>query len=173
VSLLVHLTVAMATAPALATTDPIAVCRAEHSHDAGAYTRCLEAALRAVRDHDHAEPEAGTARDAGPESETSVDTDSSIAEPSGLGAEQVRDTARESEEQEVSVVIVGTSYNHAGLGTFRLADGQVWRETTPSPRRRHLDPETQYAGRIVRGKVSGYRLHVEGVRWMKTVKRIE
>jgi hypothetical protein len=86
-----------------------------------------------------------------------------------MGAEQVRDT----DGEELSVRIVGTTYDPRGLGTFRMQNGQVWRETTVSPQRKHLRSDKRYTARIVRGKVGGYRMHVDGVRWMKTVERVE
>lgn len=91
-----------------------------------------------------------------------------------MGAEQVRaEEQKESQDEELTLQIVSSSYNSRGLGTFRTEEGQVWRETTPSPERRRLKPDQQYAARIVRSKFGGYRMHVDGVRWMKTVERIE
>lgn len=89
--------------------------------------------------------------------------------PDSMGAEQVREVRDEA----LSVGIVAATYNARGLGTFRLENGQVWRETTASPERKRLKPTRRYTARIVRGKVGGYRMHVDGVRWMKTVERLE
>jgi hypothetical protein len=156
---LLFLFAGLAAASALPASDPVAACRAEHAVDSSEYVACLEAALRA-QDSDHGDqPEtAGSEVDAG---------------PSGLGAEQVRKLQRDAENEEVSVQIVSTTYNAWGLGTFRTEDGQIWRETTRSPERRRLAPDAQYTARIVRAKIGGYRMHVEGIRWMKTVERIE
>lgn len=137
--------------PALAEIDPVQACRDAHADDPQAHIACLEAAL------------AGRAAAAAPAAAT---------EPTGLGADQVRSRAQTSAEP-VQVTIVAVSYNAAGLGTFRMADGQVWRETTPSPERRRLKPGREYPARIEVGRVGGFRLFVEGVRWMKTVERLE
>lgn len=147
---------ALAGAPALATPGALAECRALHVRSTPEYVRCLEAALEG-RDSEPAE----AAETAAKPLQDPV--------PGGMGLEQIRDV----EDEELPVRIVATTYNSRGLGTFRMEDGQVWRETTASPERKHLDPEKQYAARIVRGKVGGYRMHVDGVRWMKTVERVE
>jgi len=148
---------AIAWAPSLSATGPVAECRAEHSRDSPEYVRCLEAALEAT-DRNSADQAGHTAAEPVPE-----------PRPAGMGAEQVRDA----EDAELSVRIVSTTYSSRGLGTFRLANGQVWRETTASPTRKHLDQGKPYTARIVRGRMGGYRMHVDGVRWMKTVERIE
>jgi hypothetical protein len=145
-------------APALAGGDAVDACRAAHAGDADAHIHCLEAALRGVGSESPpvaAEQAAGTL--------------------SGLGAEQVLATRRERESAPgpAKVRIVSTTYNGRGLGTFRMADGQVWRETMPAPERRRLKPDTEYDARIVPARISGYRMHVDGVRWMKTVERVE
>jgi len=159
---LILVLIGLTATPAGAARDPVAVCRAEEA-DSQAYVACLEAALRACdcRPGDDGE-------NAGP-------TVPGDAGPSGLGAEQVRDVAvpRGGDNEELSVRIVGTTYNARELGTFRTDNGQVWRETTPSPERRRLKPDEQYVARIVRGKLGGYRMYVEGIRHMKTVERIE
>lgn len=142
--------------PTIATANPIDACRAAHAGDTAAHIACLEAALR----DREAEPPAAAA-----ESEA----------PKGLGAEQVL-AARQSRDdsaQPLAVRIVFATYNSQGLGTFRMEDGQVWRETTPAPERKRLKPETQYTARIVPSRLGGYRMHIEGVRWMKTVRRLE
>jgi hypothetical protein len=144
--------------PALAGQDAVDACRAAHAGDAAAHIRCLEAALRGDAS---ASPRAA-AEDA-------------VEAPRGLGAEQVLATQREREPEPgpVEVRIVSTTYNARGIGTFHMADGQVWRETMPAPERRRLKPDKEYDARIVRARISGYRMHVDGVRYMKTVERVE
>ena len=151
--------------PALSVADPIAACRAAHAGDLEGYARCLEDELRALT----AAPVVQSSRPDGKEKAPRA-ADSA---PRGLGSEQVRDASEESGDEEASVVIVSATYDRSGLGTFRMEDGQVWRETSRSPTRRHLEPDRRYEARIERGKLGGYRLHVDGVRWMKTVRRIE
>jgi hypothetical protein len=156
---------AIACAPTFSVADPIAACRAAYADDLKGYAGCLEAELRAL-----GAAAGGDAAEAGPDAERKPDE---VSVPDGLGAEQVRSARQESSDDGVFVVIVDAAYDRSGLGTFRMEDGQVWRETTRSPRRHHLDPEERYEARIERGKLSGYRLYVDGVRWMKTVKRLE
>ena len=109
------------------------------------------------------------------ESRTDPEPDVTPAPVSGLGAEQVRDrqTLDESRPDEVEVYILSSTYNARGLGTFRMADGQVWRETTASPEHKRLKPDREYQARIKRSVMGGYRMHVEGVRWMMTVERVD
>jgi hypothetical protein len=166
--------------PALAGTDPVQACRDAHADDPQAHIACLEAALAgraaaAQRREPVGEPEtaAATAPGRDPAGEPAAAAAPAAAtEPTGLGADQVRSRTRTSAEP-VQVTIVAVSYNAAGLGTFRMADGQVWRETVASPERRRLKPGREYPARIEVGRVGGFRLFVEGVRWMKTVERLE
>jgi hypothetical protein len=72
----------------------------------------------------------------------------------------------------VEVEIVAARYAN-GLGTFELADGQVWHETEKTPEQQRLDPATRYRARIERGTLGGYRMYVEGVRRMLKVKRVK
>jgi hypothetical protein len=126
--------------------SPVDRCRAAHGGDSAAHISCLEEALR------------------------------DKADPGGLGAEQVIATKRhrdEADAEPMKVEIVSVTYDAGGLGTFRMHDGQLWRETSAAPARRRLKPGTQYSARIVAGSLGGYRMHVEGVPWMKTVKRLE
>jgi hypothetical protein len=133
--------------PALAANDAVNACRTAHAGDPAAHIDCLEAALEK--------------REA--------------SKPASLGAEQVaaRKRIREEPAEPVTVQIASASYNALGIGTFRMEDGQVWRETEASPERRRLKPGTAYTAQIMPGRISGYRMHVEGVRWMKKVQRVE
>lgn len=181
--------------------DPVADCRAAHGSDPEAHIACLEAALQgpgaqpaadtqASADPPHAEtvpaiaeaePTLATQSVAAVAAEPAMAGGASVTvvaaaeppAPSGMGAEQVRAAEDDAADEELVLHIVGTSYNSRGLGTFRTEEGQVWRETTPSPERRRLEPDEQYTARIVRSKFGGYRMHVDGVKWMKTVERIE
>lgn len=163
---------------ALSATDPVADCRAAHAPDPPAHIECLEAELqgRPVQPADDAaaSAQAEIAVPVTVATPAAVEAAVEPPPPSGMGAEQVRaEEQKESQDEELTLQIVSSSYNSRGLGTFRTEEGQVWRETTPSPERRRLKPDQQYAARIVRSKFGGYRMHVDGVRWMKTVERIE
>jgi hypothetical protein len=138
--------------------DPAAACRAAHGNDPAAHIQCLEAALQA-RDGKLAQD----------------DDRDGTEPPTGIGAEQVLAAQKQSErsKQSVDVRIVSASYDSTELGTFRLANGQVWRETGVSPQRKRLRPGTEYTARIEPGPIGGYRMRVDGVRWMKTVERIQ
>jgi len=132
--------------------DPVAAaaierCRSAHAGDAAAHIACLENALR----REDAEP--GTQ----------------------VGLDQVRQRERERGEgpPPAQVRIVSISYDARDFGTIRTEDGQVWRETEAGSRRPRLDPGTQYTARIERGRVGGYRMYVDGVRWMYKVERLE
>ena len=183
----------LATAIAHPATDPITQCRNEHADNSSAQIECLEAALRA-RDGIPVEQKSDAA--AGTHAAEAAATDASAVEAAaagaaavadeapiqatkpaatGMGAEQVRDPGQQADgkKEKVLVRIIGTSYDARGIGTFRTEDGQVWRETMPSPERHRLAPDEQYSGRIERSLFGGYRLYVEGKRWMITVKRIE
>jgi len=147
---------------AAAVADPVVECRERYAENAQKHIACLEAALNARGDSP-----VDKAKESGSES---------VSEPeSGLGAEQVRNrqSTGDSRVNGQDMRILSASYNARGLGTFRMANGQVWRETMASPERRRLQPDQEYKARIVRGKIGGYRMHVEGVRWMMTVERIE
>lgn len=130
-----------------AATAAIERCRASHAGDAPAHVACLENALR----------RAGT-------------------EPGQqVGIDQVRQRERERGEGPPPAVvrIVSISYDARGFGTIRTEDGQVWRETETGKRRPQLEPGTQYTARIERGRVGGYRMYVDGIRWMYKVERLE
>jgi hypothetical protein len=146
--------------------DAVQTCREEHAGNADAHIACLEAALLAV-----------TGMDAGPDA-ADVAAPSAAArddEPAGLGAEQLRAQPRPEEAaiDSVQVRIIYARYDAQGVGTFQTEDGQVWRETMAAPDRWRLDPERQYDARIERGKLGGYRLHVDGIRYMLTVRRLK
>jgi hypothetical protein len=175
---------------ALPATDPVVDCRAAHAADPRAHIACLEAALQGrdlepVKDPVvRAEPAAAEQNVAAQATEpaiagTAIERVVATAEtapppPTGMGAEQVlAGEQSDTPDEELVLHIIGSSYNSRGLGTFRTEEGQVWRETTPSPERRRLKPDRQYTARIVRSNLGGYRMHVDGVRWMKTVERIE
>jgi hypothetical protein len=165
--------------------DPVADCRKEFGNDAGAHIACLEAAIQALQGGANKEVDTAASQSDLATSTTVTAVAATSAEPiapevtstavSGLGSEQARENSPSSsaEDQQVTVRIISTSYNSKGLGTFRMQDGQVWRETTSSPQRKRLDPDKQYTARIERGKIGGYRMYVDGVRWMKTVERVE
>jgi hypothetical protein len=141
--------------------DPIAECRAAHGSDAAAHIACLEDALR-TRVPSPAAPVVASDASAPPE-------------PTGLGAEQAKAHQRplDAAPERVDVRIVSSGYNAEGLGTFRMADGQVWRETTPAPKRYKLKPSQEYVGRIETSKIGGYRLYIEGKTWMFKVERLK
>ena len=171
--------------------DPVARCRAAHGSVAAAHIACLEDALRAVdaspaTRQPAVAPAAPVARDgvaavtaaAAPgvaSAAPATTVPGSVGVPTGLGAEQAKAHQKPLDvpPESVEVRIVSTGYNAAGLGVFRMADGQVWRETTPAPARHHLDPQREYAARIERSRLGGYRLYVDGVRWMHKVERLQ
>jgi hypothetical protein len=153
----VFLSVILAMAPTVAAADPAAACRAAHEADPQAHIACLESALRARK------PAEGQAEGEGDG-------------PVGLGAEQVvaAQKPRDAPLEQATVKIVSTSYdNSRELGVFRMEDGQVWQETEKTPRYQRLEPDGQYTARIVRNKLGGYRMYVDGVRRMIKLKRLE
>jgi hypothetical protein len=97
------------------------------------------------------------------------------AAPTGLGAEQAKAQQRgpSGAPESVAVRIVGVRYNTEGIGYFTMADGQLWTETVRSPERVHLDADKEYDARLEASKIGGYRLYVDGVRWMHKVKRLK
>lgn len=122
-------------------------CRAAHADDATAHIACLENALRRKS-----------------------------AEPgSEVGLDQVRQRERDRGEGPPPAVvrIVSVSYDAGGFATIRTETGQVWREIEAVTRRPRLDPGTQYTARIERGRVGGYRMYIDGIRWMYKVERLE
>lgn len=162
---------ALSAAATSAAPGTVAECRSAHPDDHPGYVRCLETAL-AERD---ARAESSPERPPATREDRAADAPANSSPPApdeaaraAFGAEQLPPA-----EEELLVTIVSARYDARGLGTFRMADGQVWRETTKAPERRRLRSGQEYTGRIVRGKVGGYRLHVDGVRWMKTVERVE
>ncbi|MBB6096532.1 hypothetical protein HNQ60_005454 [Povalibacter uvarum] len=151
--------------PAMSGTDPVAECRARHSGDSAAHIACLEGALQGPKPSAAKQPQKVQQQNA-PVAE---------AKPTELGAEQVRAGKRDSDEArpQVLVDIVSVSYGAGGLGTFRMADGQVWRETVATPERARLDSNKKYSARIERGAIGGYRMYVDGERRMIKLERIE
>lgn len=148
--------------------DAVKDCRDSYGSDTDAHIACLERALQARQ-----QPAADAVDVAGarPEPEPSASDDP----PTGLGAEQVQPANRQevAEDDSAAVRIVEARYDAKGLGTFRMADGQVWRETSVSAERRRLDHDKEYDARIERSVLGGYRLYVDGVRRMTTVRRVE
>ena len=123
-------------------------CRAAHAGDSAAHIACLENALR----------------------------NAGAAPGSAVGLDQVkqRERAQKDAPQPVSEVrIVSVAYDARGFGTFRTADGQVWRETEAGKRKPRLAEGSQYAARIEHGRVGGYRMFVDGIKWMFKVERLE
>lgn len=137
-----------------ASADPVTACRAAHADDPAAHIACLEAALRREEPRQSAPPEL-----------------------SGLGSdrlearEQERGGKRENVPEFVQVVAV--EYDMRERGIFRTSEGQVWRQTEVSPRSKRLSTQGTYSARIERGKFGGYRMHIEGVRGMLKVERLE
>lgn len=156
-------------ATAVAGPDPIVACREAHAGNAAAHIACLENALRAVG----AEPPGRPA----PTGEAAPVAIAATApqQPTGLGAEQAKARQRsdDARPEQVAARIVSVSYDSAGLGVFTMADGQIWRETVATPARHHLDRGREYAARIERGSIGGYRMYVEGVKWMHKVERLK
>ena len=159
-------------AVASANADPIAACRTAYAGNSAAHIKCLEDALRA----------AGAASTPAPTPTATQATPAATAmpvavapPPAGLGAEQVmtRQSSADAASEQAAVRIVSVRYTASGLGYFNMADGQVWVETEAAPKRVHLEPGREYAARIERGKVGGYRMYVEGVSWMYKVKRLQ
>ena len=148
-----------ASLPAAASDDPVARCRAAHATDPAAHIRCLEYALQT--------PVAQTTPASGTTAPAAV---------ASLGVEQAQARKRAAEPaaaaETANVQIVDVRYDGAGLGVFRMADGQVWQETVATPTRLHLQPGKQYDAAIERGALGGYRMHVDGVRWMHKVERL-
>lgn len=158
---------------AQAADDPVSRCRDAHGGDAPAHIACLESALRADAAGVTTNKRSPTAAFA---PAPAVPSPAAVASaPTGLGAEQAkaRQKPLDAAPESVEVKIISTSYNVAGLGIFRMADGQVWRETTPTPARHHLDPQREYAAHIEKSRLGGYRLYVDGVRWMHKVERLQ
>lgn len=164
-------------AAAAAAPDPIAVCREAHAGDSAAHIACLEQALRKAG----VSPAAGaTTTKAAPAAvptavAAAAPAEAAAAPPTGLGAEQAkaRQRAPDAPMEQVAVRIVSVGYNSDGLGVFTLADGQVWRETVATPDRHRLRAGREYAGRIERGSIGGYRMYVDGVKWMFKVERLK
>jgi hypothetical protein len=171
---LIPLLLLLASPPAFSDPDPAQICRERYAGDCEARIACLEAALAAALGADAAEDDAG--RDAADEAVTPVVSDGDREEKSsGLGAEQIRAQPRPEEAaiDTAPVRIVLSRYDAQGKGTFLMEDGQVWQETMAAPRRMRLDPDRQYDARIERGKLGGYRLYVDGIRGMLTVRRLK
>jgi hypothetical protein len=184
--ILVTIVLTAVAAVASAATDPIADCRARHGSDPAAHIACLEDALRARVPAASGTPSTAAVKetsavDAKPVAKAGAIATAATAapaaspEPTGLGAEQAKARQRplDAPPERADVRIVSSSYNSEGLGTFRMADGQVWRETTPAPQRHKLKTGREYPGRIETSKIGGYRLYVEGRTWMYKVERLK
>jgi len=196
-SVLGVLALGSAAAMALAAGDPIEACRAAHAGDSAAHIACLEDALRARADAavpidatPASEPPVAVAVPAPPPAPvpapvpaaaaagtaaTAATADAPVPAPSGLGAEQAKARQRDPDKpaDQAAVTVVGVKYTLSGLGVFSMADGQIWMETVASPDRVRLKPDRQYAGRIERGTIGGYRMYLDDVRWMFKVERLK
>lgn len=149
--------------PAFAERALIDACRASHADDPAAHITCLETALSTRDCESHPVPKADNA----PKATVAPRVESGPE----LGAEQVK---RKTESRDpVTVRVVSATYNSQGLGQFRLEGGQLWRETMTSPAHLRLAPDTEYSARIERSRFGGYRMYVDGIRWMKRVERLE
>jgi len=164
--------------------DPITTCRSAHEGDPSGHIECLENALRGPGASPPPESPAPGLPDGATTTPTATIATAPAAggaaplqtRPPGLGAEQVlgRQHAPDAAtEQAATVRILTTHYNATGLGEFTLADSQVWQETERTPERLRLQPGREYAARIERGKLGGYRLYVDGANWMYKVKRLK
>jgi hypothetical protein len=120
--------------------DPVAQCRAVHGATPSAHIACLEAALT-----------------------QQLATATEVEAPDARRFPFSR--AEPEDEPAITVRIVRVAYDSEGLGRFVTEDGQVWRETTAVPRRRHLDPGETYTAVIDRGLIGGFRMNVEGIRF--------
>jgi len=171
-------------AVASAHADPITDCRAAHAGNSAAHIACLEDALRATGTASapkmpaaKAAPvaEVPAAVPAATAAATAVPAAAVTPPPAGLGAEQAKARQRSPDAamEQAAVRIVAVRYTASGLGLFSMADGQVWLETVATPERHHLEPGREYTARIERGKVGGYRMYVEGVKWMHKVERLK
>lgn len=129
--------------------NPIETCRAAHGDDAGARIACLERAIEAMR----AQP---ASRPSAPET---------TADRPGWSIPGFRAQSATREDERVRVQIVRIRYGRDGYGIFSTDNGQVWRETVPAPRRRHLDPAQSYEAVIHRNALGGFRMNVDGIRW--------
>lgn len=127
--------------------DPVAACRAANAGDSAAHIACLENAIAAMRAAPAPAPAAPSEAAAAPRRFT------------------FSPAPRAQEVPPVRVRIVQVSYNHEGLGRFVTDEGQIWRETTPAPSRRHLEPGESYEAEIGPGLLGGYRMNVDGIRW--------
>lgn len=164
---LVLVLLSLVSASAWPDSDAVQTCREEHAGNADAHIACLEAALHAV-----------TGIDAGrdiPNGAAAPAAPAAADEPTGLGAEQLRAQRRPEEAaiDSAQVRIISARYDAHGIGTFLMEGGEVWRETMAAPERWRLDPGRHYEARIERGKLGGYRLHVDDIRYMLTVRRLK
>jgi hypothetical protein len=123
-------------------------CRAKYAEHPPEHIACLERQLHALRV---------------PRQEA--------AQPS-LGAEQLRTKPAQETVEQATVEIESVTYGFDGMAVFRMADGQVWKATESTPEAQRLESGRRYAGRIERGKLSGYKMYVEGVPRMVRVKRM-
>lgn len=127
--------------------DPVAACRSVHAANAEAHIACLETAIQRLR-------------------ESASQQQAASAEPGrpAWSLPGFRDRERAAQAEEVRVQLVSVQYGRDGLGLFRTADGQYWRETTSAPARRRLDSDRTYDAVIERALL-GFRMTVDGIRW--------
>lgn len=167
-------------ASAAAAPDPVEACRDAHAGDSAAHIACLEQALRKAGVSQAGGTQPGKAAPAAAPAAVAAAAPAAasaatVPQPTGLGAEQAKARQRAPDQplEQVAVRVVSVGYNTAGLGVFTLADGQVWRETVATPERHRLRAGREYAGRIERGSIGGYRMYVDGVKWMFKVERLK
>lgn len=163
--ILMALVLAFQLSLAEADSDPVAECRQAHADNPTAHIACLEQALNLRQDATGLTPTtAAPAKAAG-------------SEPaSALGSEQVLQKQRisgEVSEQPESVRIVASRYDSTELGLFKLANGQIWRETEETPYHLRLKPGQSYEAIIERGKLGGYRMQIDGIKRMLKIERLK
>lgn len=164
-------------AATMAADDPVLACRSANDVRAPGYVTCLEEALRRATADRRIGDRGGGERDerrGGADGGTGVAPQPPAATRE-LGEDQLeqerRNRGREV-DQPVAVEIVGVEYGAEQLATVTLANGQQWRETSTTPRGKRLVAGKAYRGRIERGAVGGYRLYVDGIKHMYTVRRL-
>jgi hypothetical protein len=174
-----HALATIVMAAAVGSGDPVLECRAAHDVRTAEYVTCLEDALRRVsavaRDAGARERATVPAKDPAAAAAAALDGAGAPAARRELGADQLQQARRsrgEDGDQAVAIEIVAVEYGAEQLATVTLADGQQWRETSVTPRAKRLVAGRKYRGRIERGAVGGYRLYVEGIRNMYTVRRL-
>lgn len=173
-----------AAGPAFAQQDPIETCRKQSATDA-ARIACLEETVRMLLGtplQASGEPASVASKETAPQDTSVAQLDPApSAEPTGMGAEQVKrrqiekgERNRDEDKAEpVGAVVTEFAYTSLGNVIFFLDNGQIWRQKDADASSIRLSKKRRYSVVISEGMLSGYRLTINELKKTLLVERLK